>query len=90
MLAWLNVYLIYRITMSMHAKNKFLETRTEQEPNKRFRNNLADLFLAGGVSALRTTSLFRDAAANVSDPAFPDRFEEVAKRKCLVLCTGTS
>ena len=73
MLAWLNVYLIYRITMSMHAKNKFLETRTEQEPNKRFRNNLADLFLAGGVSALRTTSLFRDAAEanteNVSDLA---------------------
>ena len=35
--------------MSMHSKNKFLQSREEQSPNKRLKANISDLLLDGTI-----------------------------------------
>lgn len=45
----------------MHSKNKFLQSREDQSPNKRLKANISDLLLDGLVSGKRAASLFTDA-----------------------------
>ena len=52
----------FLLKMSMFGKNKFLQTRTEQSPTKRFKANVSDLLLQGSISGQRAASLFTDAA----------------------------
>ena len=47
--------------MSMHSKNKFLQSREEQSPNKRLKANISDLLLDGTIGGVRAASLFTDA-----------------------------
>lgn len=48
---------------TMYSKNAFLTGRDSEQPEKRLRSNLADLYLAGAVSGQRAASLFADADA---------------------------
>ena len=45
----------------MHSKNKFLQSREEQSPNKRLKANISDLLLDGTIGGARAASLFTDA-----------------------------
>ena len=45
----------------MHSKNKFLQSREEQSPNKRLKANISDLLLDGTIGGVRAASLFTDA-----------------------------
>ena len=47
--------------MSMHSKNKFLQSREDQSPNKRLKANISNLLLDGSISGARAASLFTDA-----------------------------
>ncbi|CAE7196811.1 unnamed protein product [Symbiodinium natans] len=57
----------------MENRKEFLARRGDQPPERRLRENLADLFLSGEVSGKRARSLFEDAvsanATNVQDLA---------------------
>lgn len=60
----------------MFSKNAIVtERQSNERPGKRLRRNVADLYLAGTVSAQRAASLFQDAqedgARGVSDLAIP-------------------
>ena len=53
--------LLLSLKMSMHSKNKFLQSREDQSPNKRLKANISDLLLDGSISGARAASLFTDA-----------------------------
>lgn len=62
---------------AMFSKHAILSERKDNDrPSKRLRRNLADLYLAGTVSAQRAATLFQDAAEDgakdVSDLAIAD------------------
>ena len=72
-MAWLGVSVHVYLVLSMEARKEFLAKRDELAPDKRLRQNLADLFLSGDISGKRARTLFQDAdcanASNVSDLA---------------------
>ena len=72
-MAWLGVSVHVCLLLSMEARKEFLAKRDELAPDKRLRQNLADLFLSGDISGKRARTLFQDAdcanASNVSDLA---------------------
>ena len=61
-----------QIIFQMFSKNALSERDSEQ-PKKRLRSNLSDLYLSGTISGLRAATLFTDAsvagAANTADLA---------------------
>ena len=74
--------------MSMHSKNKFLQSREEQSPNKRLKANISDLLLDGTIGGVRAASLFTDAqdaqAEGIDGPGWciskPKCFERLAEK----------
>ena len=53
--------LVLNLASIMQSKRAIGQDLDEVPPDKRFRNNLADVFLSGSVTAARTQSLFADA-----------------------------